>query len=84
MTIKKPHDLGDNKIRRKKKHMKNKYEVVDNIQTFKDYLDGKIKESEIYVVNLENGEIWDMQDLCGADVKNENIVFLRIFRNQSK
>lgn len=54
-----------------------KYTVVDNVSTFKDYLDGKIEESEIQVVDLGRGEVIGMPELMAADVLDENYVFLK-------
>jgi len=55
-----------------------KYKIVENIPTFKDYLDGKIEESEIHVVNLESGEVIGMPEMMAADVLNDNYVFLKL------
>ena len=57
------------------------YEIVDRVQTFKDYIDGKIEESEISVVNLEVGEVMGMPELMAADVLNDNLVFLKLTTN---
>ena len=55
-----------------------KYKIVDSVSTFKDYLDGKIEESEIHVVNLESGEVIGMPEMMAADVLNDDYVFLKL------
>ena len=55
-----------------------KYEIVDKIQTFKDYIDGKVKNEDIEVVNFEQGEVWDMCDLMVSEVKNDKIIFIKV------
>ena len=55
-----------------------KYEIVDKIQTFKNFLDGKITNDKIEVVNFEAGEVWDMLNLLVADVRNDKIIFVRV------
>ncbi len=55
-----------------------KFEIVDKLQTFKDFLDGKVTNDEIEVVNFEVGEVWDMLELMASDVRNEKIIFVRV------
>lgn len=55
-----------------------KYEIVDKIQTFKDFLDGKVTNDEIEVVNFEAGEVLDILDLMAADIKNNKIIFIKV------
>jgi len=54
-----------------------KYEIVDKIQTYKDFLDGKFEDDEIEVVNFECGEVWGILELSAADVKNDKIIFIK-------
>ena len=53
------------------------YEIVDKIKTFKDYLDNKIKNEDIEVINFECGEVWNMSELMATDVLSDKIVFLK-------
>lgn len=54
-----------------------RYEIVDKAQTFKDYIDLKIKNEDIEVVNFEFGEVWGMAELVAGDILNNKIIFIR-------
>jgi len=54
-----------------------KYEIVDKIQAFKDYIDKEIENEDIEVVNFEAGEIWEMCDLTVSDLDEEHIIFIK-------
>lgn len=54
-----------------------KYEIVDKIQTFKDYLDGKILEEDIEVINFNFGEISGIAELVIGDISDDKITFIR-------
>jgi hypothetical protein len=54
-----------------------RYEIVDKIQTFKDYIDGKVDNEDIAAVDLKQGEVWEMSCLSVPDVQNEEIIFTK-------
>jgi hypothetical protein len=58
-----------------------RYEIVDKVQTFKDYLDGKIEDEDIEVVNFEQSEVWAISELMASDVKKDKIIFIKKFED---